>query len=932
MRFRILGQLEVFDGTGWLGVTGAVARSVVATLLLHANEVASFDRIVDDMWGATPPKTAVTQVHRAVMRLRRTMPDSDGARLATTNRGYRLTVEDGDVDTHRFAHLADLGHEAARSGRPDRAAELFGAALSVWRGPALADVPPSPLVVAEVNRLTERRLAVWEARADAELTCGRHAQLVGDLRGHVEEHPLREQGWRLLMIALDGSGRRAEALSAYAEVRALLARELGVEPGPELQRTRHAILTADQKAATPGPLPNQLPLDLTTFVDRAELLETAQRWLASEEPWLAITGPGGVGKTAAAIRLAHRCRHLFPDGQFYARLAGSTTVGSALVRFLATLGVPENRDMPAEPEERAAMFWELLAGYRVLVVLDDVPDEAQVRPLLPTAAGCGLVVTSRRRLAGLDSMRGLPLAALPAEHGVTLLRTVAGTSRVAPDDSLAPAVVSSCGGLPLAIRIAGARLAARPNWTTADLARQLADAGNRLDWLQLGDRGVRASLITGHSGLSAEGRRLLRRLAVLDQPDFAPWVAAALLNRAAGHAERLLDDLVEAHLVEPAGRGRTGPRYTMHDLVRLAARETARRTDKAAVERVLSGWLALASAADDRLAHWVGLDPQPATVWQPPPEVLAACTDPMGWFDEERHALRHAIHQAAREGYAGMAWGLAQRVSNYLELRGCYEEWRDVLVHGLRSADAAADRQGQATMLGLLMQVEANRDEYLSSIRYGALTVAAYREVPAGPASRPAPPVTTPALAQAREKGDDLAIGFEASRLALASRLAGADCDYLSLFEEARDAFRAGGVPLLELWTIKYIGLVYCRRNRCDEAEQLLLRAQAIAKDLGDEALTAYGGGDLAGVATAHGRPDLAERLATEAVRQAREMDDRWSEARALTTLGDIHTGRADSQTATAAYREALDIWRALRHPHRIRYVRSALTHLGEAH
>ncbi|WP_185845512.1 AfsR/SARP family transcriptional regulator [Kibdelosporangium aridum] len=930
MRFRILGQLAIADGSGWAGVSGSVAQSVLATLLLRGNDVVSLDRIVDEIWGECPPKTAATQVHRAIMRLRRAIGDPDGQRLVTVAPGYRLTVDHGDVDTHRFADLARQGHAAKRAGQLDRAVELLAAALALWRGPALSGVPASPLVAAESDRLAEERLTVWEARVDAELARGRHAHLVGDLRRHVDENPLREQAWVQLMVALDGSGRRAEALSAYSEVSALLADELGVEPGPDLQRTRQAIVAGSSTQGR-APLPHQLPVDLDSFVDRTEPLGTAAQWLASTTPWIAVTGPGGVGKTAFAVRLAHRSRSLFPDGQFYARLGASASGGSVVARLLTTLGVPQGPDMPREPDEQAAMFWELLGGRRVLIVIDNVPDESHVRPLLPVGEGCGLVLTSRRRLAGLDSLRSLPLAALPADAGVTLLRTVAGTSRVDPGDSpAADDVVRCCGGLPLAIRIAGARLAARPNWTTADLARQLSDARNRLDWLQLGDLEVRASLVAGHADLTDKHRVLLRRLGLLETAEFAPWVAEALVDTDTNHAERLLDDLVEAHLVEPAGRGLSGPRYTMHDLVRLAACETVEEADFHAVQRVLNGWLALAVAADDQLAHWVGLDPEPAPVWRPPAELLAiAEADPLRWFDEEHLALLQAIRQAAERGCAGVAWALAQRVSTYLETRGRYEEWRDALMQGLSAADEAGDRQGQATMLGLLMQVDAIRDEHLGSLRYAVLCIAAYRETSQASVFRAAPPVVTPALEEARRQGDAVAVGFEASRLALACRLVGEDCDYLGLLEEARDAFRVGGIPLLELWTLKNVGLVYCRSHRFDEVDEIMRRAQEIVKELGEEALTKYGGGDLAGVAVQYGRLDLAERIAVEAVRQAREVADRWSEARALTTLGEIHTGRGDRRAAADSYQQALDIWRALRHSRRTRHVESALERLA---
>jgi DNA-binding SARP family transcriptional activator len=927
MRFRMLGPLEFWDGTGWADIKATKCRSLLAALLIDAGQPCSVDRLIAELWGDSAPATAVNQIHGYVSRLRRMLFDRDGRVLVTRAPGYLLRVAPEDVDTGRFAALVEQSTQALHAGEASAAAELLTEALSLWRGPALADVPVTPLVAEETARLHERRLAAVETRITADLACDRHDDVIAELRMLTSRHPLRELLWHHLVVALDRGGRQAEALSAYADARAVFVEELGVDPGSELRQAYLRIIAADRRPAA-RQVPNMVPTGLPTLVGRDALLASARHWLASTAPWVAITGPGGVGKTVFALCLAHSARDLFPDGVLVAPRAAVPVGEALLTRVLGAYGMPVPDDLPEDSAGRAELLWAALDGRRVLIVLDDVPDETHIRPLLPTAPGCGLMVTSRRRLTGLDMMRPLPLDVLPVEAGVTLLRTVAGEERA--QHEAAPAVVTACGGLPLAIKIAGARLLARPNWTVADLARRLTDASNRLDWLEVGDRGVRASLAQSMASLTEDQRRLLRRLAILNLTEFAGWVAAALLELPDGPAERVLDDLVEAHLVEPAGHGLTGPRYTVHDLVRLVAGERATDSDVAALGPVWHGWLALAGTADDQLAHWFGLDPEPPPAWRPAQDVQnAVARNAMSWFDEEHDALVIAVRQAVAQGHAAVAWALAQRMSTYLELRGRYGTWHEVLILGLRGADARHDRQGQATMLGLLMQAEGIRDKHRDSLRYGALTLAAYREVTTPPMT-PYTAVSTssPALEKARSHGDALAIGFEASRLALALRSAGVAADYLALFEEARDAFRAGDVPLLELWTLKNIGLVYCRQHRFDEADQCMRRAQALVTAHGDLLLTGFAGGDLAGVAAAHDRTDLAEQLAGQALQDARTIGDPWSEGRALTTLADVRAAHGDHPGARAFYREALTLWRHLRAPHRVTQITEILARL----
>lgn len=334
------------------------------------------------------------------------------------------------------------------------------------------------------------------------------------------------------------------------------------------------------------------------------------------------------------------------------------------------------------------------------------------------------------------------------------------------------------------------------------------------------------------------------------------------------------------------------------------------------------GWLALTAAADDQLAHWFGVDPAPSPVWLPPADTVAAViADPLRWFDEEHDALMTAVR-----GCGPVAWAIAQRMATYQELRGRYEDWCTVLRAGLAAADASHDKQGQATMLGLLMHAEATRDEHQAGMRYAALAFAAYQalDTPPPPCTR-ATTATTPALEDARRRGDVLAIGFEACRLTISLRVQGTEADYLALFEEARDAFRLGNVPLLELWTIKNAGLGYLRQHRFTEAVECLGRGQAIFQAATGEVVP---GGDLASVAAAHDRPDLAEQLAKASLTDANRMGDAWSAARALHALADVRASRGDP-AAARTYRKALTVWTDLRMPRRVAQVEEAMARLG---
>jgi hypothetical protein len=465
--------------------------------------------------------------------------------------------------------------------------------LGLWRGSALADVP-GQIAEAAATRLAERRLVVLEERIDTELALGRHAELVPELTTLVAEHPLRERLRAQLMLALYRSGRQVEAMAVYRETRRALVDQLGVEPGAELQRLHQAMLTADPGLAPASPpradrmvAPAQLPRDVADFTDRTKQITQVRDLLIpgdpDEEPHAvvvcAIAGPAGVGKTALAVHVAHQLRAQYPDGQLFANLRGAEPgalpAAEVLGAFLRALAVDPTQ-LPDDVEQRAALYRSRLASRHMLIVLDNAATEAQVDPLLPGVGSCAVLVTSRRRFAGLPGARLVELDVLEVEAAAELLARIVGPERAAAEREATEEIVRLCGYLPLAVRIAAARLVARRHWSLSRMATLLADEQRRLDELQLGDMQVRASVTLSFHGLNATAQRAFRCLWMLNAGDFASWMVAALLDVDVERAEELLDVLVDAQLLEVARHGQSGQiRYRLHDLIRLYAREQA---------------------------------------------------------------------------------------------------------------------------------------------------------------------------------------------------------------------------------------------------------------------------------------------------------------------------------------------------------------------
>ncbi len=729
MDFEVLGPLRVRHGGQPARLSAPMHRTLLGVLLTRANTPVPVDVLVDALWAGQRDPRAVKKLQLHVHRLRRAL--GDPARIRFEHGGYALQVHPGELDAERFESALAEGTDA---GQPARAVALLRTALGLWRGEPFSDVTDLPLLRAEADRLTERRLAGLAQLYAAELACGHANAIIPELIELAGRHPMRERLQGLLMTALYQAGRQAEALEVYHRTRGALVEQLGLEPGHELQRLEHAILTGDpvlEAPRTPAITPAQLPADIADFTGRKAQLARVQHLAAAADRspavLIAITGKAGVGKTTLAVHAAHGLRARYPDGQLFVNLRGTEAhplaPADVLARFLRSLGV-DRTAIPDDVEERAALYRSRLADQRLLILLDNAACEAQLRPLLPGTPGCTVLVTSRARLAGLNGTRLVDLDILEPDQAVELLARVAGPLRVAAEPAAAREIVRLCGFLPLAVRVAGARLGARPHWRLDRLEADLTDEHHRLDNLRLGDLEVRASLALSYESLDAAARRAFRRLGLLEIRDFASWVTAALLDIPQARAEELVDTLVDMQLLDVAGRDASGQlRYRFHDLLRAYAREVVAAEEPeadrlAALGRVFGGWLALAEEAGRRIASSAfTVAFEPGTCWRPDESVVSSVVaDPSGWFKAEWAALVGVVDQAYSVESDQLGWALGVRLARFFLVRGYYDDWRHVCELMLASARRAVSggRQGMALAdLSELPRLQHRLDEAL---------------------------------------------------------------------------------------------------------------------------------------------------------------------------------------------------------------------------
>jgi DNA-binding SARP family transcriptional activator len=959
----MLGPLEIRTDEGWIEVSASKWRTVLAVLLLNAGQAVSTDLLVSEAWEGSPPARASNAVSICVHRLRRLMGDHEGRILVTRAPGYQLILGEDDLDARKFTRLAAAGRAALASGDGPQAADLLTEALSLWRGKALADVPHSPLVSAEASRLEESRVEALELRIQADLACGRQAQVVLEARRLLADHPLREGLWALLMRALYAAGRQAEALDVYAKAREVIADQLGVDPSAELQNLYQRMLAADAGSAPLGggsqspdspfavsppdsagapsgsapsgsapsgsapsgsasaepapavpasaadPLPQvaQLPADISDFTGRTRQVESLRQMLSgprrADSPGAvvvaAVIGTGGLGKTTLAVHAAHLLRGQFPDGQLYAGLLGATqhpaAPGDVLARFLRDLGMDPAR-IPAGEEERAAHYRSRLTERRVLIVLDDARDAAQVRPLLPGSASCAVLVTTRSRMPDLAGSRFVDLDVLDTDEARDMFASIIGPGRADAEPEATDDVLAACAGLPLAIRIAAARLAARGNWTVRSMAGRLSDQRRRLDELKTGDLAVRACFEVSFSSLPDRARphgvnpaRAFRLLGLWQGVSIGLPAAAALLGQPEEAVAEALEVLVDAQLLQSPAPDR----YRFHDLLRAYAADRAQAEEPAeirdeAMRRVLTWYLhTMAAVARVISAHGAQvslgeLDPSC------PPLSFSSVDEALDWCESERTNLVPATRLAAGLGLHDVAWKLPVAALGFFNRRTHWEEWLTTHQIALDSVRRVGDKRGEAWVLNNIGMAFARqgRDEGISYFKQ--------------------------ALAIRREIGDRQGEAQAANNVAYANLLLKRVDEALHWLYLALDLQREVGHRFGEGVALNNLGEAYLELGRLDEAIDWLGQALTVYREIGARPAE---GDTLSNLGKA--KADLGHMAdALDYLRQAEQthhaVGDRYGEATDLKQLGEIHRLSGHMAEASQAWRRSLDIFELL--------------------
>jgi DNA-binding SARP family transcriptional activator/tetratricopeptide (TPR) repeat protein len=939
--FCLLGPLTVRNGGIAVAIPPGKQRSVLASLLLSFGRVVSRGEIAEALWGDEWPASADVSIRNYVRRLRQILRDAGLDRILTRPGGYLIRVEAGELDLTRFERLAADARAATRVGAWETAAADAAAALALWSGDPLSGVPSEVLAAREVPRLTELRLQAIETRIGAEIRLGRQSDVIAELRRLIVVHPLREHLRALLMLALHESGRQADAQAAYQHARRMLIEELGTEPGAELRDLHQRILEGrrdtrptttagtDRGRSQPrsadagkGPVPRQLPAVNVNFVGRDAEISAFLRLvddacgipddrdadshfdvMPGGAPIMIITGTAGVGKTALALRLAHLVANRFTDGQLYLDLRGfdpgldPLPTGAAIRSFLDGLRMPSDQ-IPTGLDAQAGLYRSLLAGRRMLIVLDNAASAGQIRSLLPGAGRCLVIVTSRRQLTPLAATEGahiLTLDVLTATEAHDLLATRLGQTRVAADPAATAELCAECARLPMALSIVAARAESRPAFPLAAIAGELRDARRRLDALDGGEASIdaRAAFSWSYEQLPAASAVMFRLLGLHPGPDITEAAAASMAGISRRQAGRALRQLAANCLLTEHLPGR----FAFHDLLRLYAAETAVTTDSeevrmAATCRAVDYYLQSARAADRAIYAARPPITVPAPVPGSDPETFAGHDVALAWFDQEYQVLLAVISLSAAQGLDTQAWHLPWAMESFFYRRAHWRDWASTQEVALAAAQRNGDRDAQA---------HAHRGIANAHIEIGAHDVAGQH--------------LTRALRLREESGDVVGQARIHLDMARSTGLRHNYTEYLAHARRGLDLSRSAGDTLGEGHGLAEVAWALALLGRHRQAITHGHASLRILRQLGHRPME---GPVWDTLGYAHHHLGDYRRAAACYQRAVQILDDygyRHEKAVTLTSAGVAYRAAGDAQAAGDAWRAALAILDETCHP-----------------
>ncbi|WP_051105147.1 AfsR/SARP family transcriptional regulator [Catelliglobosispora koreensis] len=884
--FRVLGPVQATA----VILARRQQSDLLALLLVHAGQVLTVDRIIDLMWGGATPRTAASQIKNMVSALRNALPDT--ASLDRDRAGYRLTVAEGALDLTTFTKLTA---QARGTDDPAESAALLRQALALWHGDhALAGVRANFADAARAH-LGEQRLTALEALFEAELECGRHSDIVAELTDAVTAHPARERLVAQLMTCLYRSGRTTDALSLYRRTRETLVEEYGLEPGQKLRDLERLILSGDSSLDSPAPtlVPAQLPMEPHGFAGRAdELAKLSARTVGIT----AVLGTAGVGKTALALHWAHRVKAQFPDGQLYVDLRGFGDEGSSMAPadaircFLDAFAIDPSR-IPDGLPAQTALYRSLIAGRKMLILLDNALSAEQVRPLLPGTPGCLVLVTSRNRLSGLVGTEGaypLTLGLMSDADARHLLLARLGEERIRQDEAAVAQIVNLCARLPLALAMVSARASIHPDFPlsalSSELAQVLAGDGSAAN--------VHSVFSWSYDQLSPVAASLFRLLSLHPGPEVSVAAAASLAGVPLAEARRLLTELAYTHLITERSPGW----FSLHALLREYARELVHANDseaqrRAVIMRLTGHYLHTANQAALLVyphRHQISLVPVGSGVIL---EELTTHASALHWFTMAHPTLVSMVDVAAQAGFSMQTWQLAFTIAGYLDRQGHWHDWAQTQRVALAAAETHADLDGQAwTHSGLGLAYSRQRD-YSN----------AHRHLHA-------------ALDLLAQLGDRLGQAYTHLRLTSVYDGWGKPREALDHASKALELYRLSCHDAGRAQALNTMGWYHAQLGQLQEAVDHCEQALELHRELGDRHGAAHTLDSLGYATYQLGDYPRAAAYYRESAHMLGETGDRYFEAIALTHLGDAHFAAVEPELARQAWKESLHILQELGH------------------